>query len=242
MSKYLGVITWNVKGDLSTSGTAGRRVQDLTTVLASLANNGNHPVDFICLQETSSSSQGALMGMLQNAGYACYALREGNGQGDYYVFAVSPNSGFTFDGPPAQCLFTYESSSGSPLRYPAVAELSRASDGLKVALYTYHASLDGGLVEGLEKCSEFAVGAAGSGKFSYVLVAGDLNITTTYQVFDPNLGKNVYFLKRLFPKFAGVSENLDHVLCWPDLKSGISVNHFITSSDHELLYGQFKIG
>lgn len=241
MSEDLGVITWNVRGDLATSGTASQRVQDLSAVLAELTGTGRHPVDFICLQETSGS-QGALKLMLENAGYTCYALREGDGQGDYYVFAVSPDSGFTFDAPPKQCLFPYKSPSGSPLRYPAVAELTRASDGLKVAVYTYHASLDGGLVEGLEKCSEFAVAAAGSGEFDYVLVAGDLNITKGYRVFDLELEKEVYLLDRIFPDFAGVSENLDHALCWPDLGSGINGGHFTTSSDHKLLYGQFEIG
>ncbi len=241
MSKDLGIITWNVRGDLSTSGTASRRVQDLKEVLAELTGTGKHPVDFICLQETSGS-QGALNAMLVNAGYTCHALREGDGQGDYYVFAVSPNSGFTFDAPPKQCLFSYSSHSGSPLRYPAVAELTRASDGLKVAVYTCHASLDGGLVEGLEKFSKFAVAAAGSGKFDYVLVAGDLNITKGYRIFDFELDEEVYLLDRIFPDFAGVSENLDHVLCWPDLDSGINGGHFTTSSDHKLLYGQFDIG
>lgn len=241
MSEYLGVITWNVKGDLATSGTASQRQRDLTAVLTELADNGNHPVDFICLQETSGS-QGALKTMLENAGYTCYALREGNGQGDYYVFAVSPDSGFTFDGPPQQCLFPYQSPSGSPLRYPAVAELTRASDGLKVAVYTYHASLDGGLVEGLEKCSELAVTAAGSREFDYVLVAGDLNITKSYRIFDLDLEEEVYLLDRIFPDFAGVSEGLDHVFCWPDLGDGIIGGHFITSSDHKLLYSQFEIG
>lgn len=240
MSEYLGVITWNVKGDLSTSGTAGQRVQDLNGVLAELAGMREQPVDFICLQETSGNN-GALKKALEDAGYTCYALREGDGQGDYYVFAASP--GFTFDGPPEQCLFEYESPSGSPLRYPAVAKLTRVSDGLKVAVCTYHASLDGGLLEGLVKCSEFAVDAAESRDFNYVLVAGDLNITTGYRLFDPDLGKEVYLLNRLFQGFAGVSENLDHAFCRPDLGlRNIDGGHFATSSDHELLYGRFKIG
>jgi len=236
MSKYLNVITWNVRGDLSTSGSAGQRVADLGGVLA------EQPVDFICLQETSGDN-GALKKSLEDAGYACYALREGNGEGDYYVFAVSPGSGFTFDGPPEQCLFPYESPTGSPLRYPAVAKLARASDGLRVAVYTYHASLDGGLLEGLVKCSELAVGAAGSKAFNYVLVAGDLNVTADSRVFDPDLGKEVNLLNRLFKGFAGVSEHLDHAFCWPDLGfRKISSKDYVTSSDHELLYARFQIG
>lgn len=104
MSEYLGVITWNVKGDLSTSSTADRRVQDLNGVLAKLAGKREQPVDFICLQETSGNS-GALKKALEDAGYTCYALREGDGQGDYYVFAAS--SDFTFDGPQSSvCLNT----------------------------------------------------------------------------------------------------------------------------------------
>lgn len=242
MSEYLGVITWNVKGDLSASGTADQRVRDLNGILAELADMREQSVDFICLQETSGNN-GALKEALEDAGYTCYALREGDGQGDYYVFATSADSGFAFDGPPEQCLFEYESPSGSPLRYPAVAKLTRVSDGLKVAVYTYHASLDGGLLEGLVKCSSFAVDAAESGDFNYVLVSGDLNVTTGYRLFDPDLGKEVYLLNRLFQGFAGVSENLDHAFCWPDLGlRNIDGSHFTTSSDHKLLYGRFKIG
>ncbi len=242
MSEYLGVISWNVRGDLSTSDTAGQRAQDLSGVLAELAKAPEHPVDFICLQETSGDC-GVLKKVLEDAGYTCYTLHEEDGRGDYYVFATSPGSGFTFDTPPEQCLFEYESSSGSPLRYPAVAKLTRASDGLKVAVYTYHASLDGGLLEGLEKCSGFAGEAAKSGKFNYILVAGDLNVTIGSHFYDPDSEKEVYFLTELFQDFAGVSEHLDHVICCPDLGldniCGIS---FKTSSDHGLLYGRFKIG
>ncbi len=241
MSKYLSIITWNVRGDLSTSGTAGQRVQDLNGAFAKLTNMHEPPADFICFQETSGDN-GVLKRELERAGYACYALREGNGQGDYYVIATSPDSGFTFDAAPKQLLFEYKFPSGSPLRYPCMAKLTRAADGLKVAVYTYHASLDGGLLEGLTKCSEFAVDAANGGDFNYVLVAGDLNVTKDQRIFDLNTGKEVYLLKRLFQGFAGVSEKLDHVFCWPDLGlRNISGWHFGTSSDHELLYSKFKI-
>lgn len=238
----MGVITWNVKGDLSTSDTAAQRIQDLNRVLADLANSQESPVDFICLQETSGNA-GALKMMLEGMGYTCYVLQEGWGRGSYYVLATSPTSGFTFDVPPEQCLFQYRSPSGSPLRYPAVARLTRAWDNLKVAVYTYHASLDGGLLEGLQKCSEFATNAARSGNFRYVLVAGDLNVTENDQMADPFLRRNVYIMRQIFRGFAGVSENLDHALCWPDLgRRNISGYNYETSSDHALLYGRFKIG
>lgn len=239
MSKYLSIITWNVRGDLSTSGTASRRVADLDGVMAKLKRMGEPPVDLICLQETSGDG-GSLKAALERAGYTCHALREGKEEGDHYVFAAG--SGFAFDEVPRQLLFEYKSPSGSPLRYPSMARLTRAADGLKAAVFTYHASLGGGLTEGLAMCSSFAEDAAQSGVFNYVLAAGDLNVTTDEQVFDPKLGRDVPLLKRLFPGFAGVSEKLDHIFCWPDLGlRKISGYRFGTSSDHELLYGKFKI-
>lgn len=242
MSEYLGIITWNVKGDLATSSSAGERVDDLSRVLDELASKPGWPVHFICLQETSGND-GALKDHLEAEGYTCHTLREGNGQGDSYVFAAAPNSGFTFDAAPVQCLFQYQSLSGSPLRYPASAQLTRASDGLKAAVYTYHASLDGGLVEGLEKCSAFAENTAKSGQVDYVLVAGDLNITSESTIFISRLGRYVKFMGQIFPQFAGVSHHLDHVMCYPDVGlrniRGVSYH---TTSDHELLYARIEIG
>lgn len=108
-------------------------------------------------------------------------------------------------------------------------------------------------MEGLEKCSGFAVDATEGGDFDYVLVAGDLNITEDYLILDPDpeeeeeveveVEVEVRFLERYFQGFAGVSENLDHIFCWPDLRLHyISGYNFTTSSDHNLLYGRFQIG
>lgn len=242
MSEYLGIITWNVKGDLATSSSAGDREDDLQNVLDELASEPDKPVHFICLQETSGND-GALKDYLETEGYTCHTLREGNGQGDSYVFAAAPSSGFTFDAAPVQCLFQYRSPTGSPLRYPAAAQLTRASDGLTVAVYTYHASLDGGLVEGLEKFSEFAGNTAAGGKVHYVLAAGDFNITTESEVFVPRLGKDVKFMGQIFPGFVGVSHRLDHVMCYPDVGlRNIRGDAYHTTSDHKLLYARIKIG
>lgn len=240
MSDFLDIITWNVRGDLP-GDTGDERVKDLAGVFADLKKKQTSLVDFICLQETSGEN-GALKVELEKAGYRCRVVQEGNGQGDYYVFATAPGSSFTFDDSPRQCLFKYESPSGSPLRYPAEAMLTGRAYDMKVAVFTYHASLDGGLVEGLMKCSEFAVDATESSEFDVVLVAGDLNITEDDQIFDTDLGKDVNFIKRLFKGFAGVSNHLDHILCWPDLGlRRIKGYNYETSSDHNLLYGRFEI-
>ena len=240
MGEYLGVITWNVRGDRAAQ-TAAQRVQDLQGVLTQLAGKPDYPVDLLCLQETSGH-QGGLMAALTGAGWACQTLREGNGRGDSYVFALSPGSGLAFAEAPQSCLFTYQSPTGSPLRYPAMARLVRR-DGTRVTAFTFHAPLGGAQEEGLARCSQFAEAEAGAGSAHYVLVAGDLNIDDQDQVFDSDLGRYVYLLGRLFQGFVGVSCHFDHVLCAPDRGLGnLEGRAFQTTSDHDLLYCRIKLG
>lgn len=242
MSEYIGVISWNVKGDLRGSASASERVNNLRHALAHLSALKDCPVHFLCFQETCGSN-GALEEALKKEGYTCYgALHEGNQAGMHYLFSLHPKADFVFDGVPEQCLFKYISATGSPVRYPAVAKLVRRKDGKKVALLTFHAPRDGALQEGLERCSELAVNTVKSNKFSQVFVAGDLNISEEATIYVPKLGKSVPFLKHIFPGFVGWSNNLDHVMCWPDvgLRKIFGWN-FETSSDHALVYTRFQV-
>lgn len=238
MSKYLGVITWNVHGDsLNSNGSV--RVTELNMFLELLqkAGEGEYPVDIICLQETSAD--GALKDEFEKKHYEYHTLQEGRNEGGYYVFAVLPPSGFTFDGPPKQCRFEYESPTGSRLRYPAMACLTR--EGLKVAVYTYHATLHGARDEGLMKLSGIAEQTVQEGEFNYVFVSGDLNIKVGDMIDGPTGKEN--FLKKYFKEFTGASNNLDHTLCCPGPPlQNIYVRSYQTTSDHNLLYSRFKIG
>ena len=242
MGEYLGVITWNVRGDRADQ-TAAQRCQDLQGVLTWLAGKPDCPVDLICLQETSGEQSGLMAAMVE-ARYACWTLQEGDGQGRSYVFALPLGSSLAFSEPPQPCLFSYQSLTGSPLRYPAMARFVRREGGKQVPVtaFTFHAPLGGALVEGVAKCSQFAEGEIRAGNAHYVLVAGDLNINDQYQTFDSALGRDVYLLRRLFRGFAGVSCGLDHVLCAPDRGlRNLEGCDFPTSSDHHLIYCRIKL-
>ncbi len=239
MSERIGVISWNVTGDLPDGG-GPECVNRLWEILDDLEAS-DFPVHFLCFQETSGSN-GSIMSALAGAGYTCHSVREGNGEGKWYLFALHPNSGFTFDKAPEQCLFHYENPSGSPLRYPSIARLTRSSDGRTVALYTLHASLDGALVEGLQKTSALVNNAVQSGQFDNVYIAGDLNILDSAQIYDERTGKMVNFLKKLFPDFVGSSHNLDHIFRWPGInRRNLTGFHYDAPGDHALIYTCFKV-
>lgn len=249
MREYLGVITWNVNGDLVGHQTAVQRRQNLQDVLKKLGEEQDCPVDLICLQETSGEQSG-LMAALKKKEYTCQTLTEGKRGGRSYVFALSPGSGLTFKEDPQQCCIHYQSPTGSPLRYPAMARLVRQEDMMQVTVFNFHAPLGGALVEGLCRCSQFAEAAAKEAAEAaareenahYVLVAGDLNINKQKMETDPDLIRYVNLLRQLFRGFAGVSYELDHVLCAPDrgLRKLKGYN-FETSSDHHLIYCRIKL-
>ena len=156
-------------GDKS-SDTGPRRLKALQEVNADI-QKGSLPVDFICLQETSSSD-GHLMSGLTAMGYACQAVSEQESGGKQYVVAVNPKSGYGFS-EVKQVQFQYESPSGGPLRYPARAKLI-GEGGPPVMLYTVHASPAGGLAECLGKYSQDAEKSVRSEKSGVVFVTGDL--------------------------------------------------------------------
>lgn len=237
MSKTFGLISWNVLGDRG-ADTGPQRLEDLQEIIDDI-QEGGLPVDFICLQETSGA-EGYLMPGLMEMGYACQAVSEQGSGGKQYVVAINPGSGYVFGGDLEQVLFQYESSSGSPLRYPARAHLV-SGDYPPVMLYTVHASLDGGLVECLEQYSRQAEESVNSESFGAVFVTGDLNITEHSQICTDK-GETA-FIDQIFPSFEGVNHHLDHVYCWA--KDGIERldgHHYTeTTSDHDLVYAWFTL-
>lgn len=237
----IGVITWNVRGD-SEDGAGAKCVDCLMKILNQLKSDGKR-VDLLCFQETSGPNS-AIKSKLKSLNYACEIIQEQEDGGDWYLFALHPDSGYSFAGEPEPCLFDYDFPTSGPVRYPARVELDRSGSGKKTALYTFHAPLYGMQYQGLEECSACAEADVEDEEIDCVFVTGDLNVTADDYRYDAAISRNRKFLQKMvFPSFAGGSNRLDHIFRWPAVENRkIEVKSFgKTTSDHDLFYVKFQV-
>lgn len=238
----VGVATWNVHGDDKNSGAGAARCSELDGIMQAIRAVDN-PIDVICLQETCGTN-GALYDWLSNQGYSCSVIQEGNGAGRYLLFGVYAALGMMAVGPD-RVFVDYKEASGKPMRYPAEMGISFPSyPGRKmpgVQVFNFHAPLGGYLQEGVEALSE-AAELRLENTNALVVVAGDLNITTSYAIADDD-GEEVPLLKQVFPSFIGASHHLDHIFAamkGQDIAVTKAVD-YMTSSDHNLIYVEFDV-
>lgn len=233
----VGVVTWNVHGDDKGSVTGAARCNDLATSMQGIRDKGN-PIDVICLQETSGRD-GALYDWLSNQGYSCSVIQEGNQAGRYLLFGVYEQWGGV-PGEPKRILIDYQEPSSGPTRYPAQISIDFFHYPT-IEIINLHASLGSRLIENVQKLSDIAEAQVDeSGHL--IIVAGDLNITTSYVAADDD-GQEVPLLERVFPSFSGASNHLDHIFAAMKGQT-VTVTEAVdykTSSDHNLVYVNFEI-
>lgn len=233
----VGVVTWNVHGDDKNSNTGAARCNNLATCMQKIRAAGN-PINVICLQETSGTA-GALYQWLSNQGYSCSVIQEEKEAGKYLLFGVYQQWAGVHNGP-YRIEIEYQEPPNGPTRYPAAISIDFL-DFPTIEIINLHASLGSRLIENLQKLSDIAVAKVDE-RGHLIIVAGDLNITTSYAVADAQ-GKAAPLLKQLFPDFIGASHHLDHILAaikGQKIKVTAAFN-YNTSSDHDLVYVNFEI-